>query len=123
MLAHAFNYFAQLLRLQPKSDHGTAPGIIPMRGPGGSFNGSTSSQFAALRIWWLVRPRLLCGKISYLSQDRVGLNSDGSIASAGTSSGSPSLVLMSKSHPTTLMGTTSGRIDSVFVDLAMPRPV
>jgi len=61
------------------------------------------------------------GKISYISQDRVGLNSDGSIAVAGTCSGSPALFLISKSHPTTLMGTTSGPTDSEFVDLAMPR--
>jgi hypothetical protein len=60
-------------------------------------------------------------KISYISQDRVGLNSDGSITVAGTCSGSPALFLISKSHPTTLMGTTLGRTDSEFVDLAMPR--
>src|SRR5215831_316772 len=33
--------------------------------------------------------------------------SDGSIAVAGTCSGSPALFLISKSHPTMLMGTTS----------------
>ena len=61
------------------------------------------------------------GKISYISQDRVGLNSEGSITVAGTCSGSPALFLIGESHPTTLMRTTSGRTDSEFVDLAMPR--
>jgi hypothetical protein len=61
------------------------------------------------------------GKISYMSQDRVGLNSDGSITVAGSCSGAPALFLVSNSHPTMLVGTGSGRADSEFVDLAMPR--
>lgn len=61
------------------------------------------------------------GKISYISQDRVGLNSAGSITVAGACSGTPALFLISNSHPTMLVGTGSGRADSKFVDLAMPR--
>jgi hypothetical protein len=48
------------------------------------------------------------GKISYMSQDRVGLNSDGSITVAGSCSGAPALFLVSNSHPTMLVGTGSG---------------
>jgi hypothetical protein len=61
------------------------------------------------------------GKISYISQDRVGLNSDGSVTVAGSCSGSPALFLIKNSHPTMLVGTGSGGADSEFVDLAMPR--
>jgi hypothetical protein len=61
------------------------------------------------------------GKISYISQDRVGLNSDGSFAVAGSCSGTPALFLISNSHPATLMWRASGRAHSEFVDLAMPR--
>ena len=61
------------------------------------------------------------GKISYISQDRVGLNSDGSITVAGSCSGTPALFLISNSHPTMLVGTGSGRANSAFIDLEMPR--
>ncbi|MBV8137106.1 MAG: hypothetical protein JO121_15950 [Deltaproteobacteria bacterium] len=61
------------------------------------------------------------GKISYISQDRVGLNSDGSITVAGTCSGSPALFLISISRRTMLVGAGTERADSEFVDLAMPR--
>jgi len=61
------------------------------------------------------------GKISYISQDRVGLNSNGSITVAGTCSGTPALFLISSSHPTRPLEMASGRADSEFVDLAMPR--
>jgi hypothetical protein len=79
------------------------------------------SEEGSLRVALRAGSSCPAGKISYISQDRVGLNSDGSIAVAGTCSGSPALFFISKSHATTLMGTTSGRTDSEFVDLAMPR--
>ena len=61
------------------------------------------------------------GKISYLSQDRVGLNSAGSITVAGSCSGAPALFVVSNSHSRMLVGRGSERADSEFVDLAMPR--
>jgi hypothetical protein len=61
------------------------------------------------------------GKISYIAQDRVGLNSDGSITVAASCSGTPVLFLVSDSHPTMLIGTASGRAGSVFADIGMPR--
>jgi hypothetical protein len=101
-----------------------------------SVSGSHGFAFAALtdggaRLYESVEGKLRValaagsscrtGRISYISQDRVGLNSDGNITVAGTCSGSPALFLISKSHPTTLIETASGRADSEFVDLGMPR--
>jgi hypothetical protein len=75
------------------------------------------------KLWVALSAGSSCraGKISYISQDRVGLNSDGSITVAGTCSGSPALFLISDSHPTMLVGTGSRHADSEFVDLGMPR--
>jgi hypothetical protein len=79
------------------------------------------SEEGKLRVALTAGSRCRAGKISYISQDRVGLHSDGSITVAGTCSGSPAFFLISKSHPTTLLGTASGSADSEFVDLDMPR--
>jgi hypothetical protein len=79
------------------------------------------SEEGKLRVALTTGSSCRAGKISYISQDRVGLNSDGSITVAGTCSGTPTLFLVSNSHPTMLVGTGSGRADSEFVDLGMPR--
>jgi hypothetical protein len=79
------------------------------------------SEEGKLRLALTADSSCRAGKISYISQDRVGLNSDGSIAVAGSCSGAPALFLISNSHPATLMWRASGRAESEFVDLAMPR--
>ena len=79
------------------------------------------SEEGKLRVALTAGSSCRAGKISYISQDRVGLSSDGSITVAGTCSGTPALFLVSRSHPAMLVGTGSGRADSEFVDLGMPR--
>jgi hypothetical protein len=79
------------------------------------------SEEGKLRLALTAGSSCRVGKISYISQDRVGLNSDGSIAVAGSCSGAPALFLISNSRPATLMWRASGRAESEFVDLAMPR--
>jgi hypothetical protein len=79
------------------------------------------SEEGKLRVALTAGSGCRAGNISYISQDRVGLNSDGSITVAGSCSGTSALFLISNSHPTMLVGTGSRRADSEFVDLAMPR--
>jgi hypothetical protein len=79
------------------------------------------SDAGKLRVALTTGTNCPSGKISYISQDRVGLNSDGSITVAARCSGSPAILLMKGSQRTMVIGRASVTSDSGFVDLYMPR--
>ena len=60
------------------------------------------------------------GKITYVSQDRLGLGSDGTVAVGTVCSGSPAILLVRRSEATMLASATREPDHTGFVDLDMP---
>jgi hypothetical protein len=60
------------------------------------------------------------GKITYISQDRLGLGSDGTVVVAAICSGSPAIFLVRRSEATMLASAIREPDHSGFVDLDMP---
>ena len=60
------------------------------------------------------------GKITYISQDRLGLGSDGTVVVGVICSGSPAIFLVRQSEATMLASATREPDHTGFVDLDMP---
>ena len=60
------------------------------------------------------------GKISYISQDRLGLDADGTVVVGAICSGSPAIFLVRQSEATMLASATREPDHTGFVDLDMP---
>ena len=60
------------------------------------------------------------GKISYISQDKLGLNTDGTVVVGAICSGSPAIFLLRQSEATMLASATREPDHAGFVDLDMP---
>ena len=60
------------------------------------------------------------GKITYVSQDRLGLGSDGTVVVGAICSGSPAIFLVRQSEATMLASATREPDHTGFVDLDMP---
>jgi hypothetical protein len=60
------------------------------------------------------------GKITYISQDRLGLGSDGTVVVGAICSGSPAIFLVRRSEATMLASATREPDRTGFVDLDMP---
>jgi hypothetical protein len=60
------------------------------------------------------------GKITYISQDRLGLDSDGTVVLSAVCSGSPAIFLVRRSEATMLASAMREPDHSGFVDLGMP---
>jgi hypothetical protein len=60
------------------------------------------------------------GKITYISQDRLGLGSDGTVVVGAICSGSPAIFVVRRSEATMLASATREPDHTGFVDLDMP---
>jgi len=60
------------------------------------------------------------GKITYISQDRLGLGSDGTVVAGATCSGSSAIIMVRRSETTMLASATREPDHTGFVDLKMP---
>jgi hypothetical protein len=84
--------------------------------------GSAVYAYRGGKVGLMLATGLPCasGKISYVSQDKLGLNTDGTVVVGAICSGSPAIFLLRQSEATILASATREADHAGFLDLDMP---